>query len=222
MSKSDYPYAPDEFDVPAPEGAPVGVYRAPRSGWSKTWPFLLVAVIFAGLAVGGVAAISGGFSQKPSAEAEQPAAQPPADDAGAEEPPADDGAAEEPPADGEEAEEPPTTEETPAPPATDVTALLAAADKGAYVRVLNDDGPEGESRVGKDALQAKGFTKVEFAPYPGDSGLAANTVWYTANRKETATAVAAVLGIPAEQMTQTQVREGDVVVVVKTALTPAP
>ncbi|MBD7950892.1 MULTISPECIES: LytR C-terminal domain-containing protein [Oerskovia] len=219
MSKSDYPYAPDEFDVPAPEGAPVGVYRAPRSGWSKTWPFLLVAVIFAGLAVGGVAAISGGLGQKSPAEADKPAAEQPADGAAAEEPPA----AEE-PADTEEppaAEEPAATEEPPADPATDLTALLAAADKGAYVRVLNDGGPAGEARTGKDALDAKGFTKTKAEDYPGDSGLTATTVWYTENRKETATAVAAILGIPAEQVTQAQVREGDVVVVVKSALAPA-
>lgn len=219
MSKSDYPYAPDEFDVPAPEGAPVGVFRAPRSGWSKTWPFLLVALIFAGLGVGGVALVSG-MGKSGQVQAEQPAA--PAGDTAAEEPPVDDAGAEEPPVDDTGAEEPPAPEEPAAPPAVDVATLLAAADKGAHIRVLNDKGPEGESRVGKAALDAKGFTKVEFAPYPGDSGLAANTVWYTANRKETATAVAAVLGIPAEQMTETPVREGDVVVVVKTKLTPAP
>ncbi|MFF3065875.1 LytR C-terminal domain-containing protein [Oerskovia sp. NPDC057915] len=215
MSKSDYPYAPDEFDVPAPEGAPVGVYRAPRSGWSKTWPFLLVAVIFAGLAVGGVAAISGGLGQKPATEADKPAAEQPADGAAAEEPAA--------PEEPVTPEEPAAPEEpvTPEEPATDITALLAAADKGAYIRVLNDGGPAGEARTGKDALDAKGFTKTKAEDYPGDSGLTATTVWYTENRKETATAVAAILGVPAEQVTQAQVREGDVVVVVKSALAPA-
>jgi len=222
VSKSDYPYAPDEFDVPAPEGAPVGVYRAPRSGWSKTWPFLLVAVVFAGLAVGGVVAMSGGLGQKPDVVAEAPAPSAPADDTSAEDLPAEEVPADDPAVDDPAVEEPPVVEETPTAPATDLTALLAAADKGAFVRVLNDDGPEGESRVGKSALDAKGFTNVKFESYPGDSGLAANTVWYTENRKETATAVAAILGIPAEQVTSAQVREGDVVVVVKTALAPAP
>lgn len=216
MSKSDYPYAPDEFDVPAPEGVPVGVYRAPRSGWSKTWPFLLVAVIFAGVAIGGVTAISGGFGPTPPAEAQAPAEPPAAEEPPAEETPAEDVPAEEAPV------EPPATEAPPVTAVPDVAALLAAADKGAFVRVLNDDGPEGESRVGKTALDAKGFTNVKFEAYPGDSGVAVNTVWYTADRKETATAVAAVLGIPAEQMSETTVREGDVVVVVKAKLTPAP
>ncbi|MBE7699252.1 hypothetical protein H9623_02885 [Oerskovia sp. Sa1BUA8] len=223
MSKSDYPYAPDEFDVPAPEGAPVGVYRAPRSGWSKTWPFLLVAVIFAGLAIGGVAAISGGFAGTPSAGPKEPAVETPAG-TDAEEPPADEGAAEEPPADGGTAEEPPAddgTAEEPVAPAVDVATLLAAADKAAFVRVMNDDGPEGESRVGKAALDAQGFTGVEFEAYPGDSGVTANSIWYVENRRETALAVAAVLGIPAEQVTQQTLREGDVMVIVKEKLTPA-
>lgn len=215
MSKSDYPYAPDEFDVPAPEGAPVGVYRAPRSGWSKSWPFLLVAVVFAGVAVGGVYGISGGFSGS-SSDAKPPAVAAPEDPA-VEEPPAEEPPAEEPPA-----EETPVIEEPPAPPTVDVAALVAAADKKALVRVLNDGGPEGESRVGKAALDAKGFTNVKFEAYPaGGSGATANAIWYAPDRKETALAVAAVLGIPAEQVTQVPVREGDVVVVVKEKLAPA-
>jgi hypothetical protein len=220
VSKSDYPYAPDEFDVPAPEGAPVGVYRAPRSGWSKTWPFLLVAGIFAVVGIGGVYAVSGGFGgATPEAEAKPPAVSAPAEDpATQEEPSTDETPVEEDPS----TEETPVEEEPPADPATDITALLAAADKGAFVRVLNDKGPEGESRVGKAALDAKGFTKVEFAAYPGDSGVTANSIWYAADRKETALAVAAVLGIPAEQVTQVDVREGDVLVIVKSALTVAP
>ncbi|KZM37079.1 hypothetical protein OJAG_02090 [Oerskovia enterophila] len=217
VSKSDYPYAPDEFDVPAPEGAPVGVFRAPRSRWSKTWPFLLVAGIFAVVGIGGVYAVSGGFGGgTPEADAKPPAASAPAED-----PAAGDPATEETPV-----EEEPVTEETPveepADPATDINALLAAADKGAFVRVLNDKGPEGESRVGKAALDAKGFTNVKFEAYPGDSGVTVNSIWYAADRKETAMAVAAVLGIPAEQVTQVAVREGDVVVIVKSALTVAP
>ena len=214
MSKSDYPYAPVEFDVPAPEGAPVGVYRAPRSRWSKTWPFLLVAGIFAVVGIGGVYAVSGGFGgTTPEAEAKPPAASAPAEEPATEETPVE----VEP-----STEETPVEEESPADPATDITALLAAADKGAFVRVLNDKGPEGESRVGKAALDAKGFTKVEFAAYPGDSGVTVNSIWYAADRKETAMAVAAVLGVPAEQVKQVDVREGDVLVIVKSALTVAP
>ncbi|MGX1575256.1 LytR C-terminal domain-containing protein [Cellulosimicrobium funkei] len=214
MTKSRYPYAPDEFDAPAPQGAPVGVHRTPRSGWSKTWPFLLVAVVFAGLAYGGVALLSdnGATEDPPQAQSTEP---PPAE---AEEPPAagEPPATEEPPA----AEEPPATEETPETP--DLATLMAAADPSAFVRVLNDGGPEGESRVGKDALVAQGFTNVEFAPYPdGGSGQDVNTVWYVPNRSDTAAAVAATLGIPAENVREEpSLRGGDVVVVVKSELAP--
>ncbi len=215
MTKSRYPYAPDEFDAPAQQGAPVGVHRTPRSGWSKTWPFLLVAVVFAGLAYGGVALLSdnGATENPPQAQSTDPAAEeteaPPADET--EEAPA----TEEPPA-----AEDPAVEEPPAAP--DLATLMAAADPSAYVRVLNDGGPEGESRVGKDALEAQGFTHVEFAAYPdGGSGQEANTVWYVPNRNDTAAAVAATLGIPAENVQEVpSLREGDVVVVVKSALAP--
>src|SRR5690606_29251486 len=53
-------YPPDEFDVAVPGGAPVGVHRAPRSGWSSAWPFLLVAVVCAAVAWGGITLLSGG------------------------------------------------------------------------------------------------------------------------------------------------------------------
>ncbi|MFF2833221.1 LytR C-terminal domain-containing protein [Cellulosimicrobium cellulans] len=215
MTKSRYPYAPDEFDAPAQQGAPVGVHRTPRSGWSKTWPFLLVAVVFAGLAYGGVALLSdnGATENPPQAQSTEPAAEE------TEAPPAEE--TEEPPAEEESpATEEPPVEETPAAP--DLATLMAAADPSAYVRVLNDGGPEGESRVGKDALEAQGFTNVQFASYPdGGSGQEANTVWYVPNRNDTAAAVAAALGIPAENVEEVpSLREGDVVVVVKSALAP--
>jgi hypothetical protein len=214
VTKSRYPYAPDEFDAPAPQGAPVGVHRTPRSGWSKTWPFLLVAVVFAGLAYGGVTLLSGGSdeappqaqSTEPSAEESQPAAEETT------EPPTE---TEEPPA----TEEEPTTEETPAAP--DVDALLETADQSAYVRVLNDGGPDGSAGTGKGALDGRGFTNVTAEDFPGDSGATGNVIWYTENRADTAAAVAAILGIPAEQVSQETLRSGDVMVVITTELTPA-
>ncbi len=214
MTKSRYPYAPDEFDAPAPQGAPVGVHRTPRSGWSKTWPFLLVAVVFAGLAVGGVTLLSGGSEEAPpQAQSTESAA----DDGEA---PAEETT--EPPA---ETEEPPAEEEAPAeetPEAPDVDALLAAADPGAYVRVLNASGLTGMAATGKDALDARGFTQVEAADYEGSpDDVAVTTVWYGENRAETAAAVAAVLGIPEENVSQQPLRSGDVVVIIKSELTPA-
>lgn len=45
MSKADYPYADDEFDAPTGPDVPRGVHRAPRSAWSRWWPFLAVIII---------------------------------------------------------------------------------------------------------------------------------------------------------------------------------
>lgn len=44
MSKG-YPYDEDEFDAPVDPDGPHGVHRAPRSAWSRWWPFLAVIVI---------------------------------------------------------------------------------------------------------------------------------------------------------------------------------
>lgn len=215
MTKSRYPYAPDEFDAPAQQGAPVGVHRTPRSGWSKTWPFLLVAVVFAGLAYGGVALLSdnGATENPPQAQSTEPAAEeteaPPAEET--EEPPAE----EEPPA----TEEPPV-EETPAAP--DLATLMAAADPSAYVRVLNDSGIGGEARKGKDALDAQGFSNTEAGDFPRESESPdVTTVWYVPDRSDTAAAVAATLGIPAENVVQVDsLNTGDVAVIIKSELTP--
>ncbi|WP_435737010.1 LytR C-terminal domain-containing protein [Cellulosimicrobium sp. PMB13] len=215
MTKSRYPYAPDEFDAPAPQGAPVGVHRSPRTRWSKTWPFLLVAVVFAGLAYGGFTLLSDGSGEAPpqAESTDPPAASTETPGDAATETPAE---TEEPPA---ETEEPPV-EETPAAP--DLDALMAAADPSAYVRVLNASGLQGMAAQGAEALEARGFTEVEAADYEGSpDDVAVTTVWYAENRSDTAAAVAAALGVPAENVVQQPLRSGDVVVIVKSELTPA-
>lgn len=234
MTKSQYPYPPDEFDVRGPEGAPVGVHREPRSGWSSMWPFLLVAVVFAGLGVGIVAYLSDGGdtpeANPPAASEQSPA---PEDSEGGED--AEGAEGEEPadgeePTDGESAEdgagddgseddesEEPSDEETDE--GADIEALVAAGDTGALVRVLNDDsGESGEAGRGADALAEHGFTNTEANNYDGDSGQSTNVVWYAEGRAETAAAVAAIMGIPAEETSQQPLASGDVVVVVKEAL----
>lgn len=45
MSKAEYSYPEDEFDVPSNPDVPRGVHRAPRSAWSRWWPFLVVLVL---------------------------------------------------------------------------------------------------------------------------------------------------------------------------------
>lgn len=232
MTKSQYPYPPDEFDVRGPEGAPVGVHREPRSGWSSVWPFLLVAVVFAGLGIGVISFLSDGGdtpTENPPAASEQSAA--PEDSEGGEgsegegsgEEPTDgsgDEGSEGDEGEGDETEEPseePSDEVTD--DAVDIDALIAEGDASALVRVLNDDsGVSGEAGRGSDALSSYGFTNTEANNYDGDSGQTTNVVWYAEGRAETAAAVAAIMGIPAEQTSQQPLASGDVVVVIKEAL----
>ncbi|MFD6177396.1 MULTISPECIES: LytR C-terminal domain-containing protein [unclassified Isoptericola] len=194
MSKSHYSYPPDEFDVRGPEGTPVGVHREPRSGWSSVWPFLLVAVIFAGIAVGVVSFLSdGGPKTPPAAEqsagagAEEPKASE-SKDAGSEEPPADDASedpASEDPADGE------------SDAATELPGDPAAANLAATMLVFNDGAGDGQAAAGQSALTAKGFTDVGAADVPDTLAgqYTESTVLYGADRADTASAVAEALGV---------------------------
>jgi len=49
-----YPYEEDEFDAPVDPDGPHGVHRAPRSAWSKWWPFLVVIITVPALTFAGV------------------------------------------------------------------------------------------------------------------------------------------------------------------------
>ncbi|CPU65521.1 Uncharacterised protein [Mycobacteroides abscessus] len=98
---------------------------------------------------------------------------------------------------------------------------MAAADPSASVRVLNASGIGGEAGKGRDALTDQGFTNVEAADYEGDpDAVSVTSVWYAGDRADSAAAVAAILGIPAEQVSQQTLRSGDVVVIVKSELAP--
>lgn len=43
-------YPADEFDRLAEAGGPIGVHRAPRTWWSRLWPYLLVLALAGGAA----------------------------------------------------------------------------------------------------------------------------------------------------------------------------
>ncbi|VTR78408.1 hypothetical protein [Cellulomonas hominis] len=51
MSKGSDRYPEDEFDAAPAEDAPIGVHRAPRSWWSRWWPFVAVVVLVPALTV---------------------------------------------------------------------------------------------------------------------------------------------------------------------------
>jgi hypothetical protein len=97
-------------------------------------------------------------------------------------------------------------------------ALLAAADLGAAIRVLNDTAPSGEAGRGSNALSAAGFTSTGPGNFPGDSGLTATSVWYSGDNQATALAVAKVLGIPEDRVSEHATSQGVINVILRGAL----
>ncbi|GGM19000.1 LytR C-terminal domain-containing protein [Promicromonospora citrea] len=187
MTKSGYPYPPDEFDVAVPGGAPVGVHRAPRSGWSSAWPFLLVAVVCAAVAWGGITLLSGGddpaeASGEPSAStsASAPASPSASPSGGSGEPSSSPSAS----ASGE--------------PSAGISGDPAAADLTAAVQVLNSGGPAGSAQTAADAVIAAGFQAANVAVGNDESGqgqgYTETTLLYGSGRADTAAAVAQAVG----------------------------
>jgi hypothetical protein len=191
VTKSGYPYPPDEFDVAVPGGAPVGVHRAPRSGWSSAWPFLLVAVVCAAVAWGGITLLSGGGedpaeaqgSPSPSASATTSGSAP--ETSGSPSPSA--------------------SEET---PEQSVTDLVAAADPAAKYMVYNLGTVVGLADESNTKLVSGGLGGSDFTATPPEADLSAvtaagaNTVWYGNGRDKEAKAAAAILGIPEANVVQ--------------------
>lgn len=187
MTKASDRFPEDEFDAePAPD-APIGVHRAPRSWWSRWWPFVAVVVLVPAVTVGLVAWASSwdgrlpgfGDSTEPAAAApSEPETSAPADGAAGTEDPG----TEEPPV---ETEAPPAQEEEPAP----------TADLAADVRVLNASNRSGLAASAASDLEDAGFTSV--TPGNGNAGgLQQTTVFYgSADLAPTAQQVADALGI---------------------------
>ncbi|MBE1875204.1 hypothetical protein [Myceligenerans pegani] len=193
MTNSTYRYPPDEFDVAVPGGAPVGVHRAPRSGWSSAWPFLLVALVCAGVAWGGITLLSGGGNEGDSA-AEPTASVSAAPSAS---PSEGEGNGENGGEGGEGGNEP--SEEPSAPSTAD---LVAAMDPAATYLVHNTGRTIDQlAATTVTNLEAEGVSGAEVstaaAPEGVDvSGISANTIWYGEGREAEGKALAAVLGIP--------------------------
>ncbi len=199
MTKSQYSFPPDEFDARRPEGSPVGVHREPRSRWSAVWPFLLVAVIFSGVAIGIVSYLSDdrGGDTPPTASSTQEAA----GGEGSGEDTSGEGAE-----GGEASEEPEPTDEPSEEPAEELTedevaALLAQADLTAPIVVENAAGTPGLAGETAQVLADAGFSNVATANFEGDAP-AESTVRYVGDRAETSAAVAAMLGIPQSNVEQ--------------------
>ncbi|NMR20305.1 LytR C-terminal domain-containing protein [Cellulomonas fimi] len=180
MSKAPYPYAPDEFDLVEPGSGPRGVHRAPRSGWSKAWPFLLVLVVVPVLAYGAV-----------SSWLELRAADPPATASTESSAPAQTPA--ETPAESAAPEE--TTAPPPPPPPVETPEPEPEPDLGTAVVVYNSTSRSGLAASAAGVLEDAGWEAVSAANYTGGT-LPSSTVRYGSSELEvTARAAAAELGI---------------------------
>ncbi len=171
MRAADYPYPPDEFDAAA-AGGPQGVHRRPRSGWSKTWPFLVVLVVLPALAYAAVTVASGGNPLGRGAT--------PSSSAAAVEPSADPSTPAEPTA-GETSAAP-----VPTAPATDLSRA---------VEVQNATKTSGLASRVKSVLAAAGFTTITTGNFAGTAPGASVVYYPTAADAGTAAAVAASLKI---------------------------
>jgi hypothetical protein len=193
----NYQFPRDEFDNYDARPTPVGVHRAPRSRWSRLWPFLLVAALFASVAVLGIWSLT--REQTIEADPGPVATAEPGENR-------ENGTAEptEPAEPGENGD---GDGETP-----------GDVNQAASIRVLNDTGPSGEAGRGRDRLTAAGFTNVVADNFPGDSGLTSSAVWFTGDNAQTAAAVAEALGIPGDRVIEHAVAQGEINVIVRGAL----
>ncbi|KGM16497.1 LytR C-terminal domain-containing protein [Actinotalea fermentans] len=194
MKPGSYPYPPDEFDAAARAGGPRGVHRAPRSRWSRWWPFLVVLVVFPALAYAAVTVLSDwdGLSSSDSGTEAQP------------------------PADDEPADDPTQAEETPAATPTETATPEPPPppplDQARPVDVFNATNRSGLAGNASDRLEAAGFTDVSALNWDGDDPAASVVYYATANDITTAQLVAQTLGIAQVVESATDAPEGIVVV----------
>jgi hypothetical protein len=194
VTKGNDRYPEDEFDAEPAHDVPIGVHRAPRTWWSRWWPFVAVLVVVPTLTVAFVLWASSWEGRLPFGDSDEPQASAPASGApgeaapedpataGTEEPPVG-----EPPVEEPAPEEPPVVEE-PAPPVADLTTS---------VRVLNAANVSGLAAGAQSDLEDAGFTNVT-AGNGNAGGSTATTVFYgSPDHAATAQEVATTLGVTA-------------------------
>lgn len=201
MSKAAYPYPADEFDAPLEPGAPRGVHRAPRSAWSRWWPFLLVIVLVPVLAWGAVTwmANHGGLPNL---------AVPGVSETGGESAPPE-------PSDSPAASAPaastPAATPTSAAPATTQPPAAGKVDKSVAVKVTNASGVSGAAAKAASKLTGAGFTSVTTGNATGSAKQSA--VYYASAAQQPAAAlVASTLGISTVTQSAAQAGAGITVV----------
>ena len=180
MTKASSRFPEDEFDAGPAQDAPIGVHRAPRSWWSRWWPFVAVVVVVPALTVSAVlwAASWDGTLPVIGGGGDTNASTPPPSSPAAS--PGDTGSA-------------PAPQDTQEAPADDVPP--PAPDLSVPVRVLNAANIRGLAGGAAESLEAAGFTDVT-AGNGNAGGSTASTVFYAnADLAVTAQQVAATLGL---------------------------
>ena len=173
MSKAETHYPEDEFDVPNPDAAR-GVHRAPRSAWSRWWPFLAVLIIAPVIAYGVVTLLARN-DDLPTNQA-SPGASPAATDGATA--PADDAATGDATAD--------------VPPADDAAPAVNLA---APVEVLNAAKVSGLAAAEAAKLTSAGFTAVTTGNFTGTKPADSVVYYASEDLAPTAQLAASTLGI---------------------------
>jgi len=217
---SGYPYPNDEFDTDLDDAHALGIHHAPRSAWSRTWPYLVVVLVCAALAV---ALVTWFTSQsRPGASATPPPAaattsvpsstgEPTTGTSG--EAGQSDPATDEPAQGGEAGQSDPATDEPETDePETDEPEPVEL-DRGAAIRVLNGTRTQGLAGSRVTTLTDAGWTNVTADNLPsGTTRPATSSVWYaSAALEDEARQVAADLGL--DTVTLVDGLRGDISVV---------
>jgi hypothetical protein len=200
VSKADYPYPDDEFDAPPDPTAPRGVHRAPRSAWSRWWPFLAVLVIAPLLAYSIVTFVSRDTSGDGDTTSGSTATSGPTSTATA---------ASEAPTD--ESEKP---SEEPTEPADEETTPAPEVDLTTPVTVYNAAGIQGLAGQGAGALTEAGFSSVVADNFGGTAPDTSTVYYATEDQRATADLVASTLGVTTVTLDPAQAGTGIAVVLV--------
>ncbi|WP_051682024.1 LytR C-terminal domain-containing protein [Cellulomonas sp. HZM] len=201
MSKADYPYADDEFDAPRGPDVPRGVHRAPRSAWSRWWPFLVVLVVVPALAYALVTWASRDRSTDDSSSPEPDVTQ-------TETTKATDDAT--PPATSEPPESPsqgPTSDES----TGDATPEV---DFATPVVIQNAAGVKGLAARTAAEVTAAGFSKVVAENFSGAKPSESTVYYSSSDQQATAQAVADAIGVDAVTLSESDAGDGITVVLV--------
>ncbi|MGC0249333.1 LytR C-terminal domain-containing protein [Pseudactinotalea sp. Z1748] len=220
MSRQDYPYDEDEFDVLGADRTPQGVHRAPVPRWRQLLPFAIVIVVAPLLAWAGVSILSGNFGSEPDPTPAVTATE----DQTEEETEGENG-------DGENGTDPESTEEdepengdgengtdedngeagdeaTEEDPTDDPVDL----DRDVRILILNGAGVAGIAGSTAETLNNEGWTNTSTADY-GQALPTDTTLYYhDAQVAEEAEAVAADLGIEATVESASAASSGIVIV----------